>query len=63
MQSSTPRATGIFARLRARLRGDRFMADADAATPAAPERRPDPAPVASPDPAPVPSRESRRESG
>jgi hypothetical protein len=55
MQSRTPRATGILARLRARLRGDRFMVDAYPPAAAAPERRPDPGPV--------PSRESRREEG
>ena len=54
MQSSTPGATGIFARLGARLRGDKFMVDAYPA-PAGPDT--------SPPPAPVPPREPRGEQG
>ena len=48
MQSKAPAATGIIARLRARLRGDRFMVDSRPPAAAAPERRPEPAPVAPP---------------
>jgi hypothetical protein len=55
MQSRIRRATGIVARVLARLRGDRFMVDAYPPAAVMPERRPDPAPV--------PSRESRREGG
>ncbi len=54
MQSSTPAATGMFARLGARLRGDKFMVDAYPA-PAVPDT--------SPAPAPVPPREPRGEQG
>jgi hypothetical protein len=51
MQDKTPRATGILARLRAHLRGDRFMAGWSPAASAAPEPKPDPVAVA-----PEPSR-------
>ena len=42
MQDSTPRATGIFARLRAHLRGDRYMVGSSQPTGAALRAKPDP---------------------
>jgi hypothetical protein len=44
MQDKTPRATSILARLRAHLRGDRFLAGWSPPS-AAPDGKPDPVPV------------------
>jgi hypothetical protein len=46
MQRRTTRTTGILARVRAHLRGDRYMVDAYPPASAAPEAIPDPVPVA-----------------
>lgn len=51
MQTESTRAPGIFARLRGRLRGDRYMVDAYRPAPVA--VRPAPAPVAGPPEPPV----------
>jgi len=53
MQDRTPRATGIFARLRAHLRGDRYMVGSSQPAGAAPQAKPDPGAVV-----PEPSRKT-----
>ena len=52
MQDRTPRATGILARLRAHLRGDRYMVGSSHPA-AAPQAKPDPGAIV-----PEPSRKT-----
>ena len=54
METQTTGTHGVFARLRSRLRGDRYMVGADAPSPAVPEPAPAATPVAA---APPPAKE------
>ena len=57
MQDSTPRATGIFARLRAHLRGDRYMVGSSEPTAVTPHVKPDPVAIV-PEPTPPPAEQA-----